>query len=353
MPTLMPAPIVIGHRGASGYVPEHTLTAYRLALEQGADALEPDLVMTRDGVLVARHENELSGTTDVARHARFASRRTTKLIDGVAVTGWFTEDFTLQELKTLRARERIRQLRPDNSRFDGRYEIATLEEILSLRAQFESVRQAEAAACGLPPHAPIGLCIEIKHPGYFDARGLPMAEPLMNALERHGCCGPEAGVFLMSFETAILRNLSRISRLPRVQLIEAESTPADSSEAGDTRRLTALVEPAALVEIATYASAIGPEKSLVIPRNPSEELAEPTSLVADAHAAGLLVLPWTFRAENVFLPAQFRSGDRAAEHGDLGGELACFLSAAIDGFFTDQPDIGVRARNAFVGSLNC
>ena len=138
-----------------------------------------------------------------------------------------------------------------------------------------------------------------------------------------------------------------------MQLIEAESTPADSSEAGDTRRLTALVEPAALVEIATYASAIGPEKSLVIPRNPSEELAEPTSLVADAHAAGLLVLPWTFRAENVFLPAQFRSGDRAAEHGDLGGELACFLSAAIDGFFTDQPDIGVRARNAFVGSLNC
>ena len=353
MPRLMPTPIVIGHRGASGYLPEHTLAAYRLALEQGADALEPDLVMTRDGVLVARHENELGGTTDVAQHARFASRRTMKRIDGVAVTGWFTEDFTLQELKTLRARERIRHLRPDNSRFDGCYEIATLEEILSLRAQFESMRRAGAAARGLPAPAPIGLCLEIKHPGYFAAHGLPMAEPIMNVCERHGCRGPEAGVFLMSFETAILRNLSRISRLPRVQLIEADGAPPDFAAAGDSRRFAALVEPAGLAEIATYASAIGPEKSLVIPRNPDESLAGPTSLVADAHAAGLLVLPWTFRAENAFLPAPLRSGDRAAEHGDLGGELARFLSAAIDGFFTDQPDLGVRARNAFVGSLNC
>ena len=353
MPTLMPTPIVIGHRGASGYVPEHTLEAYRLALEQGADALEPDLVMTRDGVLVARHENELGGTTDVARHARFASRRTTKRIDGAAVTGWFTEDFTLQELKTLRARERIRYLRPDNSRFDGCYEIATLEEILSLRAQIESVRQAAAAAGGLPSPAPIGLCLEIKHPGYFAALGLAMAEPLMNALERHGCRGPEAGVFLMSFETAILKNLSRASRLPRVQLIEADGAPADFAVAGDPRRFAALLEPAGLAEIATYAAAIGPEKSLVIPRNPDESLAGPTSLVAEAHAAGLRVFPWTFRAENAFLPAQFRAGHRAAQRGDLDGELRCFLSAGIDGFFTDQPDIGVHARNAFVGPRSC
>jgi glycerophosphoryl diester phosphodiesterase len=344
----MQKPTVIGHRGASGYRPEHTLAAYRLALEQGADALEPDLVMTRDGVLVARHENELGGTTDVARHARFASRRTTKVIDAVAVTGWFTEDFTLEELKGLRARERIPDLRPDNCRFDGRFEIATLEEILSLREEVGRGRLARALSLGLPPPAPIGLYPEIKHPSYFATLGLPMAEPLIETLERHGCRGPEAGVFLQSFEPSILRALSLLTRLPRVQLIEAEGVPADLIDSGDPRAFADLLTPQGLAEVAAYASAIGPEKSLVVARDVRGGLAGPTALVADAHAQGLRVNPWTFRAENAFLPAELRSSAKDADRGDLASELGCFLAAGIDGFFTDQPDIGVRARDAFL-----
>lgn len=346
----MQKPTVIGHRGASGYRPEHTLAAYRLALEQGADALEPDLVMTRDGVLVARHENELGGTTDVARHARFASRRTTKVIDAVAVTGWFTEDFTLEELKTLRARERIPDLRPENCRFDGRFEIATLEEILSLREEVGRERLARALSLGLPPPAPIGLYPEIKHPSYFAALGLPMAEPLIETLERHCCRGPEAGVFLQSFEPSILRALSLLTRLPRVQLIEAEGAPADLIDSGDPRAFADLLNPQGLAEVAAYASAIGPEKSLVVARDVRGVLAGPTALVADAHAQGLRVNPWTFRAENAFLPAELRSSARDADRGDLASELGCFLAAGIDGFFTDQPDIGVHARDAFLGA---
>ncbi len=344
----MQKPTVIGHRGASGYRPEHTLAAYRLALEQGADALEPDLVMTRDGTLVARHENELGGTTDVARHARFAARRITKTIDGKAVTGWFTEDFTLEELKTLRARERIPDLRPDNRRFDGRFEIATLEEILLLREEVGRQRRAHALARGLPPPAPIGLYPEIKHPNYFEALGLPVAEPLIETLERHACRGPDAGVFLQSFEPSILQALSLLSRLPRVQLLEAEGAPADFVASGDARTFADLLSPAGLAQVAAYASAIGPEKSLVIARDARGGLAEPTALVADAHAAGLRVNPWTFRAENAFLPAQLRSSAKDADRGDLTSELSRFLAAGIDGFFTDQPDIGVRARDAFL-----
>ena len=344
----MQKPTVIGHRGASGYRPEHTLAAYRLALEQGADALEPDLVMSRDGVLVARHENELGGTTDVARHARFASRRTTKVIDGAAVTGWFTEDFTLQELKTLRVRERIPDLRPDNRRFDGQFEIATLEEILSLRE--EVGRERRARALGSPPPGPIGLYPEIKHPSYFAALGLPMAEPLIETLERFGCRGPHAGVFLQSFEPSILRELSLLTRLPRVQLIEAEGAPADLIASGDARPFTDLLTRKGLAQVATYASAIGPEKSLVVPRDGRDGLTGPTALVADAHAEGLRANPWTFRAENAFLPAQLRSSAQDADRGDLAGELRCFLATGIDGFFTDQPDIGVRARDAFLSA---
>jgi len=331
-------------------MPEHTLAAYGLALEQGADALEPDLVITRDGVLVARHENELGGTTDVARHARFASRCTTKVIDGTTVTGWFTEDFTLEELKTLRARERIPSLRPRNRRFDGRFEIATLEEVLALREEDGRRRRRRALELGLPPPAPVGLYPEIKHPSYFAALGLPMAEPLIEMLERHDCRGPEAAVFLQSFETTILRTLSGLSRLPRVQLIEAEGAPADLVASGEVGSFADLLRPRGLAQVAGYASAIGPEKSLVVPRDGRGGLAQPTALVVDAHAAGLLVNPWTFRAENAFLPARLRSSGRDADRGDLEAELQCFLAAGVDGFFTDQPDIGVRARNAFLDS---
>ncbi len=343
-------PVVIAHRGASGYLPEHTLAAYYVALQQGADALEPDLVMTGDGVLVARHESELSGTTDVARHARFASRRVTKRIDGEPVTGWFCEDFTLEELKSLRARERIPQLRPHNCRFDGQFEIATLEEILRLRAQVERERRARAAGPGTRAPEPVGLCLELKHPSHFAACGLPMAEPLLDVLEAHGCAVSGGGVFIESFETGILRTLSALTRVPLVQLIDAEGAPYDVRAAGRALTFADLTAPAGLAEVATYAACIGPEKSRVIPRGADGRLGRATGLVAASHAQGLKVMPWTFRAENAFLPAEARTAQAGGEWGDLEREIRCFLAAGIDGFFTDQPDIGVRARDAFVRS---
>lgn len=333
----MPQPIVIAHRGASGYAPEHTLASYFIAIQQGADYIEPDLVMTRDGVMVARHENEIGGTTDVAGRREFADRRTTRLVDGVGVTGWFTEDFLLEELKTLRARERIPELRPANTRLDGRLEIPTLEEILALARGVEEQRRVRARELGLPPPEPIGVYPETKHPSYFAARGLAMEQPLVAALERYGYRGPDARAFLQSFETGNLKALSRLTRLPLVQLIEAAGAPYDLIESGDRRTYADLVTPGGLKEIATYAACIGPAKSLIIARDAAGKLQRPTSLVADAHAAGLEVHPWTFRAEGAFLPAGM----------DLEGELREFLAVGIDGFFTDQADVGVRARDAY------
>jgi len=334
----MPQPIVIAHRGASGYAPEHTLVSYFIAIEQGADYIEPDLVMTRDGVMVARHENEIGGTTDVAERAQFAGRRTTKVVDGAAVTGWFTEDFLLEELKTLRTRERIPELRPANTRLDGRLEIPTLDEILALARGVEERRRVRARELGLPPPAPIGVYPETKHPSYFAALGLAMEERLVATLERHGYRGTEGRAFLQSFETGNLRMLRGLTQLPLVQLIEASGAPYDLASGGDPRTYADLVTPRGLGEIAGYASCIGPSKSLIIPRGGDGRLARPTSLVADAHVAGLAVHPWTFRAEGAFLPAGV----------DLEGELREFLAVGIDGFFTDQADIGVRARDAFV-----
>jgi glycerophosphoryl diester phosphodiesterase len=331
-------PIVIGHRGASGYAPEHTLASYFIAIEQGADYIEPDLVMTRDGVLVARHENEIGGTTDVASRPQFAGRRTTKVIDGVSISGWFTEDFLLEELKSLRARERIPELRPANARLDGTLEIPTLEEILALARGVEEKRRVRARELGLPPPAAIGVYPETKHPSHFAGLGLAMEERLVAALERYGYRGAGGGAFLQSFETGNLRVLHRLTQLPLVQLIEAAGAPYDLAARGDPRTHADLLTPEGLAEIATYASCIGPAKSLVIPRDGEGRLARPTSLVADAHAAGLKVHPWTFRAERAFLPAEL----------DLEGELRVFLETGIDGFFTDQPDVGVRARDAYV-----
>jgi glycerophosphoryl diester phosphodiesterase len=334
----MSQPVVIAHRGASGYAPEHTLVSYFIAIEQGADYIEPDLVMTRDGVLVARHENEISGTTDVAERSQFAARRTTKVVDGESVTGWFTEDFSLQELKALRARERIPELRPANTRLDGRLEIPTLEEILALAQGVEERRRVRARELGLAAPRPIGVYPETKHPSYFAALGLAMEERLVATLERYGYRGPDGRAFLQSFETGNLKVLRSLTRLPLVQLIEAAGAPYDLIASGDRRTYADLVTPRGLAEIAAYASCIGPAKSLLIPRDAAGRLGRPTSLVADAHAAGLGVHPWTFRAESAFLPAGL----------DLEEELRQFLAVGIDGFFTDQADIGVRARDAYV-----
>ena len=297
--------VVIAHRGASGERPEHTLESYRLAIEQGADYIEPDLVMTRDGVLIARHENEIGGTTDVADHAQFASRRRTQPIDGEAVTGWFTEDFTLAEIKRLRARERLPGLRPDNRAYDDVLEIPTFAEILALAAAVNRAR----------PQAPrLGVYPETKHPAHFAALGLAQETPLLQALQDVDYHRAGSPVFIQSFDPRNLRELAQRTPLPLVQLLE--------HSIGD------------IEGIARYAQAIGIPKSLTDAR-----------VVARAHACGLAVHVWTFRAENQFLPEAFKVGGAPAAHGDLAGELAHFLALGIDGFFTDFPRLGVQARN--------
>jgi glycerophosphoryl diester phosphodiesterase len=324
---------VIGHRGASGDRPEHTLESYRLAIEQGADFIEPDLVSTKDGVLVARHENEISTTTDVASHPEFAARKTTKTIDGAAVTGWFTEDFTLAELKTLRAKERLPLLR--GTKYDGQFEVPTLREVLDL---------ARAT-----PGRRIGVYPETKHPSYFDGLGLSLEEPLVKALEEAGLRGREDRVFIQSFEVANLKDLARKTRVRLVQLIDASGKPYDFAVAGDARTYADLVTPAGLREIATYAQGVGVNKNLVRPRDGQDRLLPATSLVKDAHQAGLLVHAWTFRAENFFLPADFRSGSAPQDRGDMAAEVKAFVAEGLDGFFTDNPGIGRAARDASSG----
>lgn len=339
---------MIGHRGASGYAPEHTLVSYFIAVEQGADYIEPDLVSTRDGVLIARHENEIGGTTDVARHPEFAERRTRKVIDGIAVEGWFAEDFTAAEIKRLRARERIPHLRPGNARLDGELEVPTFAEILSLVRGLEAERQAAARGRGEPPPPRIGVYPETKHPSYFAAAGLPLERPLLETLAHFGYAGRDAPVYIQSFEVGNLQALRRTTNLPLVQLIERQGAPYDLAAQGDGRNYRDLAAAAGLAAIAEYADAVGVEKSLVLPLTPDGALGAPTPLVADAHAVGLDVHVWTLRAENEFLPPVLRSGTDPATLGDAAAELAAFLAAGVDGFFTDQPGLAARTRNSYL-----
>jgi glycerophosphoryl diester phosphodiesterase len=305
-------PVVIGHRGASGYRPEHTLASYQLAIEQGADYIEPDLVMTRDGVLVARHENQIGGTTDVAAHPGFAARRRTQFIDGEPVTGWFTEDFTLAELKTLRARERLPQLRVANTALDDRFEIPTFDEILALLAGANAARAAQGLSA-------IGVYPETKHPTHFANMGLPLEAALLAALHAKAQGAP---VFIQSFEAGNLRALRRLTGYPLVRLAESVDVLGD------------------LADVAIYADVIGVEKAMVIPRDADGRLTAVTPLVRDAQRAGLAVHAWTFRAENQFLPAEYRRGNGPAARGDLPAEIRAYLDAGIQGFFTDHPDAG-------------
>lgn len=345
-------PLVIGHRGASGYLPEHTLASYALAIEMGADYVEPDLVMTKDGVLVARHENEIGSTTDVATRHEFASYRTTKLVDGVSTTGWFTEDFTLAELKTLRAIERLPQLRPANSRFDGDFRIPTLMEVLDLvRATNERFRSAAERNGGIDSRI-VGIYPETKHPSYFASIGLPMEKTLVDQLHSAGFAEPHSPVFIQSFETDKLKLLDRMTPLPLVQLIELEGRPYDFTLSGDPRTYLDLTAPECLAEIAGYADAIGVHKALMFPTDHEGRIMEQTPLIRHAHQVGLHVHGWTFRAENTFLPANFRgkTPDDPAAFGDLLGEICTFLTAGMDGFFTDMPDLGVKARDRFLAT---
>jgi glycerophosphoryl diester phosphodiesterase len=297
------SPLVIAHRGASGHRPEHTLEAYSLAIEMGADAIEPDLVITRDGVLVARHEHDIADTTDAAD--RFPARRTTKTVDGAVVTGWFTEDFTAAELRSLRARERL----PFRSHaYDGQFGIPTFDDVLAL-----------AAAKSRETGRTISVYPETKHPGHFRRIGLPLEDALLAALARHGLTSKASPVFIQSFEAPSLRYLRERTA---VRLVHLTAVPAD-------------VTPARLREIATYADGLGAEKRLVLPEGPDRQLLAPTTLVADAHAAGLFVHVWTFRSEAEYLSPSYG--------GDAAAEVRRFVALGVDGFFTDFPDVAVRA----------
>ncbi|USU13256.1 glycerophosphodiester phosphodiesterase [Sphingomonadaceae bacterium OTU29THOMA1] len=313
------APIVIAHRGASGSRPEHTLAAYELAIDQGADFIEPDLVPTRDDVLVARHENAIGGTTDVAAHPEFASRRTTKTIDGQMLTDWFVEDFTLVELKTLRARERLPQLRADNARYDGQFEVPTLAEIIALARRRH-----------------VGIYPETKHPTYFARIGHPTDGLLVDQLKAAGWDSADAPVFIQSFEVANLKRIHALTTVRLIQLVAGQGGPAD----GAVSSYAAMLTPVGLRQVATYAYGLGPDKAQLWSGD------APTTLVSDAHAAGLRVHPWTYRAENTFLPARFRRGEAPEAHGDIAVEIASALRLGIDGFFTDYPLLGVETRRA-------
>ena len=296
-------PLVIAHRGASGYRPEHTLESYRLAVEMGADFIEPDLVSTKDGVLIARHENEIGSTTDVAN--RFPDRKRTKTIDGQSLTGWFTEDFTLAEIKTLRARERLAFR---SHAYDGQFAIPTFDEVLDLAQRMGDARKR-----------PVGVYPETKHPTYFRGISLPLEERLLEALQRHGWNDRAAPVFIQSFEQGNLRELRKKTTVRLIQLV---NTPA-------------MIEGEGLKAIAAYADGIGPEKRLVIPVNADGSLAAPTDLVARAHALNLLVHVWTVRTEKDFLPAGY--------HGNVAAEFEALRRLGVDGVFTDFPDLGVKA----------
>ncbi|MBE9057815.1 glycerophosphodiester phosphodiesterase [Sphaerospermopsis sp. LEGE 08334] len=315
-------PIIIAHRGASGYRPEHTLAAYQLAIELGADYIEPDLVITKDGVLIARHENEISATTDIAEHPEFAHLRTTKIIDGEIITGWFTEDFTLAEIKTLRAQERIPQLRSFNTTYNGIYTIPTLEEIIDL-AEKKSIEK----------NRKIGIYPETKHPTYFQSIDLELETPLLTALEK-----THVPVFIQSFEVSNLKTLAKKTNIPLVQLINDSGKPYDFVMSDNPRTYQHMSKPAGLRKIAEYAQAIGVNKNLIIPRDSQGKLISPTSLVNHAHKENLLVHAWTFRNENYFLPLDFQDNPQE--------EYKLFFELGIDGVFSDFIDTAVNARAA-------
>jgi glycerophosphoryl diester phosphodiesterase len=327
-------PIVIGHRGSPAYRPEHTIASYTLAIEMGADYIEPDLVFTQDGQLVARHEPDIGATTDVADHPEFAGRRKTRTIDGVVYANtWFTPDFTLAELKTLRAKERLPMVRPHNTAFDGLFEIPTFQDVIDL---------AKANGVGIYP--------ETKHPTFFESLGFSFDDPLLGTLRRNDLDSRDAKVFIQSFEVGNLKRLRRRTRVPLVQLIDATGAPADLVAHGDPRTYDDLVTPQGLAEIATYADGIGPDKSRIVAGNTAgNPLGRPTTLVRDAHRVGLLVHPFTFRPENNFLASDFRAGNPSSPEylrarGDQPAELALYYELGVDGLFADNPDTAVAVR---------
>lgn len=341
-PVVRKAPLVLGHRGASALRPEHTLGAYAKAIADGADFIEPDLVSTKDGVLVARHENNIAETTDVESRSEFAARRTRKTIDGQQVDGWFTEDFTLAELKTLRARERLRGMRAESQSFDGQFQIVTLEEIVDFTA-------AEAAARGRT----IGLIPEFKHSTYFAGIGLPLERRLLQMLGQSAYLR-KAPLILQSFEVGNLKALrpkiGGFGNIQLMQLIDApDAAPYDFVKAGSATTYRTMLTPPGLAEIATYADWLAPATRAYIPLDAEGRLGRSTGLAAAARAAGLLVGTWTFRPENRFLAADFRNGQGDDARNPAGSitEMERYLKEGFDGFFTDDPALGRVAADRF------
>ncbi len=325
-------PIIIGHRGASGERPEHTEAAYRLAIEQGADYLEPDIVVSKDGILMVRHENEIGRTTNVSTKEEFASRYTTKVIDGKEITGWFVEDFTYNELKTLRSKERNTELRPSNRDYDNEFAILSFEELLKLIQRLE---QRTGRVIGIYP--------ELKHPNYFKSIGLPQQETLLKQLNIFGYRDSSDAVFIQSFEVGVLEQLSEATDIRLIQLIGTEGSPPDRPNL----LFADMVTPAGLSRIAKYADGVGVHKSFVINRNIFGRLNAPTDLIKNANAKELLVHAWTFRAENYYLPEGLKSSLKRTELGDMKTEIKAFRDAGIDGFFTDHPELAVTALTEY------
>jgi glycerophosphoryl diester phosphodiesterase len=318
-------PLVVGHRGASAYRPEHTLASFELAIDMGADAIEPDVVVSRDGALVVRHENELSRSTDVATRPEFAARRTTRVVGTRERTGWFAEDFTLAELRTLRAVERMPDLRPLNTTYDGRFGIVTLAEVVEIARRRET------------PERRIRVLAELKKPTWSDEHDLPMTELVAAELRRLGADTPDGSVVLQSFDAAALQHL-------RAEL--GPSGPTMLQLVEDVAEDDALVTPAGLRHVSTYAQGIAPSRHRILLRDADQAMTGVSDLVARAHQAGLLVMPWTLRPENAFLPRHLRRGDDPIGPCDMQTEAGLLLALGVDGVITDAPEVAVRARAA-------
>ncbi len=333
----MRRPTIYGHRGAAGYRPEHTLASYRVGARLGADYIEPDLVSTKDHVLVARHEPAIGATTDVADHPEFADRRTTKVIDGVTYANdWFTQDFTLAELKTLRAKERLPDLRQRNTIYNGRYTIPTFQEVIDLRDQLS--REL---------HRRIGLIPELKHSTYFRSIGLPLEHEFVRILRRNHIADRRGKVSVQSFEIGNLKKLNRLlPGVPLVQLFDArDKRPGDVLAAEGSTTYGEMATPAGLRTVARYADVASPSKDYIVPRDATGRSLAPTTFVDDAHSAGLDVVAYTFRNENAFLPLELRSSADPAAYGNALAEYERFFALGVDGVFSDNADTAKAARD--------
>ncbi len=322
-------PLIIGHRGACGHRPEHTLESYKLAIEMGADFIEPDLVSTKDHILIARHENDMTETTDVA--TKFPDRKKTKVIDGKSMTGWFSEDFTLAEIKTLRAKERL-EFR--NQEYNGKFEIPTFEEILILRETESNKLNRQ-----------IGIYPETKHPTYFKLLDLALEEPLIDLLKKYKINQKKSPVFIQSFELDNLKKLKKMTKLPLIYLIDdPELVPFDHTLKKDPRTYADMLKIENLKEISKTASGIGPYKRYIIPADSKNQKLTPTTLIQDAHNAGLKVHPYTFRSESKYLLDDYKNSNKE--------EYLEFFKLGVDGLFSDFPDDAYKAREEFLNQRN-